>query len=49
VLFAAIVLSPLLLLAVMAALLLRSRSRRLEARLLESARPGAPSPQAPPS
>ena len=48
-LFIAIVLSPLLLLAVLASLLLRSRSRRLEARLLESARPGAPTPQAPPS
>jgi Domain of unknown function (DUF4349) len=44
VLFAAIVLSPLLLLALLASLVLRSRSRRLEARLLESTRPGAPSP-----
>jgi Domain of unknown function (DUF4349) len=49
VLFAGIVLSPLLLLALLLSLLLRSRSRRLEARLLESSRPGAPSPQAPPS
>ena len=43
--FAAIALSPLALLAVLAWLALRARSRRIEARILERTRPGAPSPQ----
>jgi hypothetical protein len=48
-LFLAIVLSPLLLLAVLLWLALRSRTRRIEERLLERPRPAAPSPQPPPS
>lgn len=46
-LFLAIVLSPLLLLVTLAWLALRSRSRRIEERLLERTRPGAPTPQSP--
>ncbi|HEX5469502.1 MAG TPA: DUF4349 domain-containing protein [Gaiellaceae bacterium] len=45
--FAAIVLSPLLLLVVLAWLALRARARRVETRLLDERRPGAPSPQEP--
>jgi Domain of unknown function (DUF4349) len=48
-LFLGIVLSPLLLLAVLLGLALRSRTRRIEERLLERPRPAAPSPQPPPS
>jgi hypothetical protein len=39
--FAAIVLSPLLVLAVLAWLALRARSRRIEARLLDEPHPGS--------
>jgi hypothetical protein len=48
-LFLAIVLSPVLFLPVLLWLALRSRSRRVEERLLEQPRPAAPSPQPPPS
>ena len=46
-LFAGIALSPLLLLAALVWLILRSRSRRLEAQLLAQPRPSAPHAQAP--
>jgi chromate transport protein ChrA len=39
--FAAIVLSPLILLALLAWIALRARNRRIEARLLEEPQPGA--------
>jgi uncharacterized paraquat-inducible protein A len=40
--FLALVLSPLLLLAILAWLALRARSRRIEARLLDEPQPGTP-------
>jgi Domain of unknown function (DUF4349) len=43
VVFLALVLSPLILVAVLASVALRARNRRVEARLLDEPRPGAPS------